>query len=711
MPLLKRKPFALKDPPKDLQRNEKVYQVRFTKEIFRDYQEYLKRVNIYRQKIWMCKATAKTNLSYEEALLSEKQATEKVQDLHMDLVAPALETIQFSMLLLKDLTRTISAKLQDCFYVGAELSGKKGHSVNPCRILKILGDGSKGMQYEVAWLDRNKKTTETSVICKKDLTWKKLPFTRDTLKSFIRESTYRSFPWVLHENLARKHGISTDLPDDLQNKFCFRDGLLVSRKNKRKYEEVGGDVGDINGEYRKSKRTKEEEDGPKKEPVIYPIDDLLVQPGADDPVFTDRPSPTKDFNIPMDCVGDLLMVWDFCTSFGRFLQLSPFSFEDLENAICHKDSNSVLILESHSALFQLLLKDNNEYTSIVKKRKRKSKITLLNWAEYLCDFIEIINIPELSTHLATIRRGHYGLVDLNAKVGILRELVAQVIETGSFREKIDEHIEQRHILGATRRGEALEDARKKREEKKQSESIVNGVIGGNNLENDDDVQEDDGAEEQRNGEISLSQKNKLAKNREIKHTNTGSSKISKKSNINGKDSDENENDSDEENENEKDSTSDKESVQQLDGKNEPAEKRNKDQRREYFEREIEKLFVRTNTLGKDRHYNRYWWFQRDVRVFVESCDMKEWGYYSTKEEVHALIGSLNIKGEREMGLKKQLEKFYDKISLAHQKRSKEMAHTIAIEEAAVRRSTRVRAPPGENPANAFLKYVNKWKED
>ena len=50
-------------------------------------------------------------------------------------------------------------------------------------------------------------------------------------------------------------------------------------------------------------------------------------------------------------------------------------------------------------------------------------------------------------------------------------------------------------------------------------------------------------------------------------------------------------------------------------------------------------------------------------------------------------------------------------SLELQKRSKDLAHKIALEEAVLRRSTRVRAPPRENPAKAFLKYVNKWKED
>uniref|UniRef100_A0A453C138 WHIM2 domain-containing protein n=1 Tax=Aegilops tauschii subsp. strangulata TaxID=200361 RepID=A0A453C138_AEGTS len=71
--------------------------------------------------------------------------------------------------------------------------------------------------------------------------------------------------------------------------------------------------------------------------------------------------------------------------------------------------------------------------------------------------------------------------------------------------------------------------------------------------------------------------------------------------------------------------------------------------------------VRTSPLGKDRYYNRYWFFRREGRLFVESADSKEWGYYSTKEELDALIGSLNIKGIRERALKQQLDKFYNKI--------------------------------------------------
>jgi len=35
----------------------------------------------------------------------------------------------------------------------------------------------------------------------------------------------------------------------------------------------------------------------------------------------------------------------------------------------------------------------------------------------------------------------------------------------------------------------------------------------------------------------------------------------------------------------------------------------------------------------DRYYNRYWWFYRDGRIFVESPESKEWGHYSSKGEV------------------------------------------------------------------------------
>ena len=100
-----------------------------------------------------------------------------------------------------------------------------------------------------------------------------------------------------------------------------------------------------------------------------------MQPGVDDPVFSERPSPSREFKVPMNCVGDLLMVWDVCSSFSRLLNLWPFSLDDFERAIYHKESNVPLLVEAHSAYFRLLLKDNGEYSSLVEGKKRKMKVS------------------------------------------------------------------------------------------------------------------------------------------------------------------------------------------------------------------------------------------------------------------------------------------------------------------------------------------------
>ncbi|CAN1317009.1 DDT domain-containing protein DDB_G0282237, partial [Linum perenne] len=443
--------------------------------------------------------------------------------------------------------------------------------------------------------------------------------------------------------------------------------------------------------------------------IKYPIDDLLVQPAADDQVFTERPLPSRNFDVPMDSVGDLLMVWDYCSSFGRLLHLWPFSLEDFENAICRKDGNVILIVETHSALLHLLLKENGDYFLAAKKKNRKLKITLVNWTEYLCDFIEMVGIPGLSASTSTIKRGHYGLLDVQVKIGILRELVNEAVKTVLFRKKIDQYVEQRQVLGAIFRGEALEEARRKREEKEQSrvEDVSNGVSNGHfavdseGLHCNQDVSVNKNNDT--NGEVLRKHKggiifseeyNTASDKSDNSHSEIASKKMGKRQNkeiITG--------------------TGEVVANQVKDGKKGTTEKKSKEQRKDQFDREMEKRVIRTEPLGKDRHYNRYWWFQRDGRMFVESSDCKEWGYYSSKEELNALMGSLNPKGERERALQKELEKLYSRICGELQKRSKELVDEIGMEETVVRRSTRVRAMPRENPANSYLRYVNKWKED
>ena len=116
------------------------------------------------------------------------------------------------------------------------------------------------------------------------------------------------------------------------------------------------------------------------ENIVYPTEDLLVKPSRDDPVFSDRPVPSVKFLIPMDDVGNLLMVWDFLSCFGKTLRLSPFSLNDFEEAI---DFNGVsnLIAEAHVALLTLLINEHDEYYLLIQQKKRKETV-ITTWFVY-----------------------------------------------------------------------------------------------------------------------------------------------------------------------------------------------------------------------------------------------------------------------------------------------------------------------------------------
>lgn len=112
------------------------------------------------------------------------------------------------MLPLRDLADKIATKLQECLFVCAEIYGRKDDDPHLCKILKVVNANANRSQYEVAWLDKNKKSMASDLLDGENIAWKKPPFSRKILKSFIRESTYGSIPWLLHNKLAQKHKFS-----------------------------------------------------------------------------------------------------------------------------------------------------------------------------------------------------------------------------------------------------------------------------------------------------------------------------------------------------------------------------------------------------------------------------------------------------------------------------------------------------------------------
>ena len=105
-------------------------------------------------------------------------------------------------------------------------------------------------------------------------------------------------------------------------------------------------------------------------------------------------------------------------------------------------------------------------------------------------------------------------------------------------------------------------------------------------------------------------------------------------------------------------------------------------------------------LGKDRHYNTYWYLPAiGYRVFIETDT--EWIYLDTKTEIEQLISYLNEKGERECVLKDRLVKLREEILS-----SIDEYFELVLLSTETRRSTRMASMVKYK--QSFMVYVNSY---
>lgn len=90
MPLLKRKAFEKSTVSEYLRDDDEVFHCEVTDEIFKDYEEYCERIILVNSMVWSCEMTGKNNLTYAEALDSEKHARRSLKDFPMELRVPIL---------------------------------------------------------------------------------------------------------------------------------------------------------------------------------------------------------------------------------------------------------------------------------------------------------------------------------------------------------------------------------------------------------------------------------------------------------------------------------------------------------------------------------------------------------------------------------------------------------------------------------------------
>lgn len=111
----------------------------------------------------------------------------------------------------------------------------------------------------------------------------------------------------------------------------------------------------------------------------------------------------------------------------------------------------------------------------------------------------------------------------------------------------------------------------------------------------------------------------------------------------------------------------------------------KEQRRAEWKAMVNARNYRAPSLGQDRYSRQYFWFTtRKMEVLIHDVNTNEWGVLDTKEQLDALLATLNVKGQREKGLKERVTRLYGKIcnAFAVRQAAEQTAATKAAEDAA-----------------------------
>ncbi|KAF9325656.1 hypothetical protein BG006_010861 [Podila minutissima] len=383
MPLLKRKAIKPVPPPdpNEFDANTPVYMMNFTNEIFTSYEDYVNRYFFYKQKSWQCETTGKSGLTYEEALESEhKEKSMVANKFPPQLRKPLLEFSQFQTTRIDAVVDDAFAHFKNKYYLNENVHVEWDNQTYSGVIRKVLPkeewkevkNGAESPdepgQYLVQVLDeqgKGIKTMERVVDCSL-LSRDRLAFNKNIIRKYIRECTtkesYIGAPWLVKPSLAKKFGIETKLPADLQ---CTRD-LAIKKILKRK----GTDPAPELAAAKKAKKEafeKIKEETPtlptvvEVKPVIkYPMEDLSLDAGAlSKREVVARPAAQKETSVPQDLFESVIMSWQFLNTFGTPLKLMPFGIKAFEDSLSHTtvEPRSVMVAEYHSTLMNVIIQD------------------------------------------------------------------------------------------------------------------------------------------------------------------------------------------------------------------------------------------------------------------------------------------------------------------------------------------------------------------
>ncbi|KAK2604843.1 hypothetical protein N8I77_007741 [Diaporthe amygdali] len=227
--LFKRKPVQFLQPP-PVENDHEVWYIPQTGEVFVTYEDYLNRLDFYKQKRFICQITGHSGLNFFEALESELAGAQEVEQAFPEpLKGPILRRVQFQTISrIDNLVDKLYEEFKGDFYPGEHVTvsihtGERFTGVvrDKARFgSKMLPDGTLTVPFSRYFVSLDDSEEHEAVVDDNNIWRDRKVFTKSVLRSFVKKTVTRDAwtgaPWLVKDTIAAQYKIDTRIPTHLR---------------------------------------------------------------------------------------------------------------------------------------------------------------------------------------------------------------------------------------------------------------------------------------------------------------------------------------------------------------------------------------------------------------------------------------------------------------------------------------------------------------
>ncbi|KAF7892090.1 hypothetical protein EAF00_008392 [Botryotinia globosa] len=249
MVLFKRKPVQYVSNPHVENEDTEVWLIPATGEYFLEYEQYLGRMDFYRQHKFICQISGHSQLTFFDALKSELAGAQEVEEAFPNpLKQPVLRRVQFSTISRIDtLVDIIFEEFRSDYFPGEVVTV---HVVTGDRLTgtvrekthfgsKVLQDGTLTAPFSRYFVSLDGRPNEEAVVDDQHITRDRKIFTKQVLRSFIKKTVTREAwtgaPWLVKHDVAAIYNIDIRIPPHLRY-----ESKAAERKQNQSQKKSGG---------------------------------------------------------------------------------------------------------------------------------------------------------------------------------------------------------------------------------------------------------------------------------------------------------------------------------------------------------------------------------------------------------------------------------------------------------------------------------------